>query len=270
MNAIKLISAILGICLFFGNSASGQNKDTTNLEALLIVGHLEDGTSSAMKRMDVIANLFIENGVKVHKFYDDEANWDEITKVSENCNFLVYRGHGSNLGTNGNAGGICINSMVSTFKLMQELKLKDNALVLFKSVCNGAGSSADDDEDIGIVEAKNRVTHYAYPFFEIGASAYYANNYVAGTYRFLKDFFSGIPLKEAYLNSTKHFTTVEFEEVFSRDETKFISIASTPGGGTAIRTSYTNGVKKVESIKSPKGYKIAYVGAADFSIKDMK
>jgi hypothetical protein len=269
MRTIKLILTTLGIYLFFGYSVFGQSNYSSNLKAILIVGHQEDGTRSAIESMDKIASLFLENGVTVYKFYDKQANWDEILNVAKSCSFFVYSGHGSTLGENGNVGGICINSMVSSAELMRNLRLKENALVLFKSVCNGAGSSAGDDLDIGIYEAKKRVSSYAYPFFEVGASAYYANNYGNGVYNFLNDFFSGISLKNAYVNSAKTWTDIEFEEAFSRDRTKSISIASSKGGGTATRTTYTNGVKRVEQIQNPKAYEIAYVGETGFSIRDM-
>lgn len=266
---IKLIFTTLWIGLLLTYPLFAQKNETEQLKAILIVGNQEDGTEGEMEEMDKIANLFKENGVLVYKFYDDKADWNEIVKTAKDCNFLVYSGHGSTMGENGNAGGLCINSMVSSAELVKDLKLKDNALVIFKSVCYGAGSSADDDKDIGIKEAKKRVTNYAYPFFEIGAAAYYANNFGSGVYNFLEDFLSGAALKQAYLNSTKIWAEVEFEEVFSKDNTKFISIASRQGGGTATRTTYINGVKKVEEIESPKGYEIAYVGKADFSIRDM-
>jgi hypothetical protein len=266
---VKLILTTLWICLFCIYPVFCQNNNSKDLKAILIVGHQEDRTKGAIEKMDEIANLFLKKGVLVYKFYDKKADWNEIIKVAKNCNFLLYSGHGSTMGKDGNVGGICINSMISSFELMKNLRLKENALVIFKSVCNGAGSSAGDDNDIGITEAKKRVAYYAYPFFEIGASAYYANNFGNGVYDFLDDFLSGITLKQAYLNSTKTWTNVEFEEVFSRDNTKSFSIASRPGGGTATRTTYTNGVKKVEQVKSPKGYKIAYVGKIGFSIIDM-
>lgn len=270
MKRIKLISIVFWICLFITYPIFAQSTDLTKLKALLIVGHQEDGTKSAIEKMDKIAKLFSENGIKVYKFYNDNANWNEIIKVSKYCNFLVYSGHGSTMGENGNVGGICISSMISTDELLKDLRLKENALVIFKSVCNGAGSSAGDNHDIGIAEAKKRVTYYAYPFFEIGASAYYANNFGDGVYHFLNDFLSGTTLRQAYLTSTKTWTKIEIEETFSRDDTKFISIASTPGGRMATVTTYTNGVKKVEKVKDPKGYKIAYVGNPGFSINDMK
>ena len=266
---LKLLLTTLWMCLSFAYPVFSQNNNPENLKAILIVGHQEDGTKRAMERMDKIADLFSEKGVTVYRYYDDKADWNKIVETAKDCSFLVYSGHGSNMGENGNVGGICINSMVSTAKLMKSLRLKDNALVIFKSVCNGAGSSAGDDIDIGIVEAKKRVSSYAYPFFEIGASAYYANNFGNGVYNFLNDFLSGVPLKQAYHSSTEIWTDVEFEEPFARDKTKSFSIASTPGGGMATRTTYTNGVKKVERVKNPKGYKIAYVGEADFSIKNM-
>ncbi len=248
----------------------GQKTLPTKLKAILVVGHQEDGTENAIERMNKIAELFVEKGVTVYKFYDDEAIWNEIIKVSNDCSFFIYSGHGSTMGENGNVGGIFINSLISTNELIEQLRLKKNSLVIFKSVCYGAGSSAGDDIDIGISEAKKRVTDYASPFFKIGASAYYANNFTDGVYNFLKDFLTGVSLKQAYLNSTKTWTDVEFEETFPIDIKKFYSIASTPGGGISTRTSYTNGVKTVEQIENPKSYEIAYVGNPEFSIKDMK
>jgi|SaaInl3SG_22_DNA_1037383.scaffolds.fasta_scaffold08440_3 hypothetical protein len=266
---VKLVFATICLFLFIAIPAIGQTipKD---LQAILIVGHQEDGTGRAMDNMDKVADVFLANGVSVHKFYDDQANWNQIVETAKDCSFLVYSGHGSNMGENKNVGGLCVNSMVSSYELMSELRLKENALVVFKSVCNGAGSSAGDDYDIGLTEAKKRVTYYAYPFFEIGAAAYYANNFGNGVCDFLSEFLSGVTLKQSYLNSASTWTDVEFEEEFSRDATKLISIASRPGGGTSTRTTYTNGVKKVEQVKSPKGYSIAYVGGATYSIFDLE
>lgn len=264
---IKLILTTLWISLFFMYPVFCQNNNLKNLKAILIVGHQESITKMAIENMNKIANLFSEKGVVVYKFYDEKADWNQIIKVAKNCNFFIYSGHGSRMGENGNAGGICINSMVSSSELMKTLRLKENALVVFQSVCNGAGSSASDEFDIGIAEAKKRVTYYAYPFFEVGASAYYANNFWNGAYDFLKDFLSGITLKESYLNSKTNWTNVEFEEAFSKDKTKSFSIASVPESQTS--TSYTNDNKKIKKTKLPKDYLVAYVGKPGFSIIDM-
>lgn len=266
---IKLILTTLWISLFFMYPVFCQNNNLKNLKAILIVGHQESLTKMAIEDMNKIANLFSEKGVVVYKFYDEKADWNQIIKVAKNCNFFIYSGHGSRMGENGNAGGICINSMVSSSELMKTLRLKENALVVFQSVCNGAGSSASDEFDIGIAEAKKRVTYYAYPFLEIGASAYYANNFWNGAYDFLNDFLSGITLKEAYLNSKSSWTNVEFEEVFSKDKTKSFSIASLPEEESQTSTSYTNDNKKVKKVKLHKRYSVAYVGKPGFSIIDM-
>lgn len=261
-----VILGLLSLSFFSG----GQNRLASGLKAVLIVGPQEDQTPLAKQSMNRIAKLLESNGVVAYRFYDDEADWNKIRSVSSECSFFIYSGHGSTLGPNGNVGGLCIKTMISTKELISELKLKDNALVLFQSVCYGAGSTAGDDEDIGIDEAKNRVSHYASPFFQIGASAYYANNFQDGVYNFLNDFLAGEPLKKAYQKSAEEWTTIEFDEPFSSDSKKFSSIASTPGGGTAIRTTYINGVKKVEEVKSPKSYEIACIGNPEFSIRFMK
>ena len=263
-------NAIIFILLLFGSSLLySQKNNPEKLRALLIVGKQEDGTKKAIDRMDILAQLFEKNGVQVFKFYDDKAVWEDIIKVSKDCSFLVYAGHGSIMGKDGNAGGIYITRMISTKELLSTLKLKENALVLFKSVCRGAGSSAGDNGDIGIEEAKKRVTHYAYPFFEIGAAAYYASNYVTGIDDFLEDFFAGKTLKQAFINSA-NWVDIEFETSFSGYSEKMFSIASSKGEGTITKTRYLNGEKIISHVKAYKKYNIAFVGPADFTINKMQ
>lgn len=269
MKTTTLLSVfVLG--LLFAVPSFGSLPSGTSLNALLIVGHQEDGTAAAIEDMNRIAKLFKRYGVRVHKYYDQKAQWNDIVKTAKDCHFLVYCGHGSTMGKNGNAGGLCIRPFISTKRLLAELKLPDNALVVFKSVCRGAGSSAGDKGDIGLPMARNRVCHYAYPFFEVGATAYYANNYPREVSRFLEDILKGVPLQEAYTKTATRFTTIEFEEPFKRDPSKFFSIASRKGGRTGTRITYTNGVKSVEEFIAPKSYEIAYIGPPEFSIRAMK
>lgn len=259
------------LCCFWCFVSLGQSS--TPLQALLIIGYEPFGeiSQSKIKGMNEIAALLQQHDIVVHQYYHTEATWDNIVAKAKQCHILIYSGHGSWLGQDGKAGGLCLNpSSVSTAKILEELQLQDNALVIFKSVCMGAGSSAGDDDDIGIQEARERVRHYANPFFQIGAAAYYANNYKRGTLKFLSDFLDGVPLQEAYQTSTKLWTTIEFEVPFEYDTTKMFSIASSPGGGTAVRTTYINGVKTVEKIPNPKNYSIAYVGAPVYSIRHLK
>jgi len=267
MKSIQLIAVVLTLCSAFTKNSYSQTTVAKGLEAILVVGPQEGFTRSSIREVDRIGEVFEEHGVIVHKFYDEKAVWEDIVAVAPRVSFFVYCGHGSKLGKNSRAGGICINPMVSTARLLEELKLKENALVVFKSVCRGAGSSADDDEDIGIVEAKDRVENYAYPFFEIGAGAYYANNYVGGCEDFLKDFLAGDSLKEAFLESAKTWTEIEFEEEFPNYPDKQYSIASREGHGTTTRWTTTNGKTVKEKIPTIKGYKIAYVGSPSFNIR---
>ena len=264
----SLLMLLLTSFLAIGDLKAQSYK---HLKALLIVGEQQDGTKSSMERMDDIATLFQSYGIAVYKFYDEDAEWTEITRVAPECSFLVYDGHGSTMGDGGKAGGLCINSMVSAQDIRQNLKLRNNALVLFQSVCYGAGSSAGDDDDIGLQEAKNRVSEYADSFFDVGARGYYANNYTSGIYHFLNDFLGGENLKQAYLNSTNTWTDIEFQASCEKLTNSYFSIASSPDrGGVVTRTRYSNGVKSVEQIPDHKDYDIACVGLPDLDIKDFK
>lgn len=258
---------ITAIFVFIAQLVFSQDN-SDKLHAVLIIGHQEDLTQSAMDQMDDIGDLFEENGVITHKFYDDKAEWEEIKKLSGKCSFLVYSGHGSTLGEN-SVGGLCIESLVSSEKLMSEFKLKKNALVCFQSVCLGAGSTAGDDDDIGVELAKERVSSYAYPFFEIGATAYYANNFTDGVLGFLSDFLEGESLDMAYTTSLHGWSDVELTEAFERDNSKQIVISAQAGGGTATRTSWVNGVKTVTQIITPKSYDVAYVGPKTLTVNEL-
>jgi len=246
-----------------------DGRPFASLTAVLVVGPQEDGTLAAEKSMDEIADLLIGHGVTVHRFYAENADWEKIKIVAKSANFFIYSGHGSTLGEGGKTGGLCLKTMVSSKKMMEDLQLKDNAMVIFKSVCRGAGSSASDDGDIGIQEALVRVSDYAKPFFQTGASCYYANNIGNGCQSFLADFFSGKTIQECFEISARSWAKIEFSKPYVFDSKKVISIASTEWEGTTTRTTYTNGVKTVEEFPSTKNYDIAYVANPGFTIKDM-
>ena len=172
------------------------------------------------------------------------------------------------MGEDGKSGGLCLKTMVTSKAIIEGLQLKTNSVVIFKSVCRGAGSSAGDDGDIGITEALKRVTDYSKPFFDIGASCYYANNMGSGCFSFIKNFFSEKPVKDCFELSAKTWSKIEVSKKYKYDSFKQISIASHDWGGTVTRTTYTNGIKKVEKVASSKSYAIAYVANPNFSIKD--
>jgi len=260
--------------------------------AVLVVGPLEDGTQAAIHEMDEIRDYLENQGVRVKTFYGKNANWYKIKEAANGANFFIYSGHGGSLGENGNVGGLFLTHSVSSQDIINGLRLARNSIVIFKSVCNGAGSSAGDDGDIGINEATKRVTYYSKPFFEVGAACYYANNLGDGCLDFLKDFFEGKTIKECFINSTQSWWTqtttrngvttvekvlgedpqadIEFEKSYKYNRKMNISIASTNWGGSSTLTTYRNGVKTVKQVPSSKGYSIAYVSDPNFSIKKLK
>lgn len=262
---MKFLSIIL-LFIFLPFSNFGQAK----LKAILVVGNNQAGTADAIKSMNNVAAVLTKNNVEVQKFYDNNANWEDIVAASKGASFFIYNGHGSKMGENGKAGGLCIKSMVSSEQIIKELQLKKNAFVLFQSVCRGAGSSADDDNDIGLEEALDRVSHYSSPFFKVGATAYLATNSNDGVASCLEDFFSGKSLGECFNKHINPFYKLETSQNYRFDNTKKIAIASSDWGGTSIRTTYTNGVKTVEEIPSHKDYSIAFVGNPHYSIKDLR
>jgi len=260
--------------------------------AVLVVGPQEDGTQEAIYDMEKMGDYLKNQGVNVKTFYGNKANWNEINKASNGASFFIYSGHGGSLGENGNAGGLFLSNSVSSQDIVNDLHLKRNSVVIFKSVCNGAGSSAGDDGDIGINEAIKRVSYYSKPFIEIGAACYYANNLGDGCLSFLKDFFDGKTIKECFVNSTQSWWTqttntngvksvekvlsedpladIEIEKSYKYARNMNISIASTNWGGTVTRTSYINGVKSVKQVPSSKSYNISYVADPNFSINKLK
>ena len=239
-----------------------------NTTAVLVVGtHIM--SNSTISKMNAIGDFLESRGVRVKKFYDEKSNWEEIKIASRNAHFFIYSGHGSNMGKNG-TGGLVLKKYITNEQIEKELKLRDNAIVLFQSVCRGAGSSAGDDGDIGIKLAEERVSDYAEPFLHIGASCYYANNWDDGCLDFLKDFFKGESVADCFKNSTGHWTKVELNKKYVYDPKYNVGLASHQGSGIVTHTSIVNGVKTVKEVPASKDYNIAYVGYDYFNIRKIK
>lgn len=106
----------------FNNSAKVYFN--TPLEAVLLVGNTEEGTASSIKKMNEVALIFEKNKIKVTKFYNRNTNWEAIIIAAKTASFFVYSGHGSTMGINGNTGGLCLNKMITTEQILNELQLK--------------------------------------------------------------------------------------------------------------------------------------------------
>jgi len=272
---------ILSFALF-GISLSSQaitleefnysNKGNLNipLEAVLVVGNTEGGTASAIKKMNEVALIFEKNKIKVTKFYNKNTNWESIKTAAKTASFFVYSGHGSNMGLNGNTGGLCLNEMITTEQILKELQFKKNAIVLFKSVCGGAGSSAFDTKDIGIEEAITRVSDYAQPFFTIGAACYYADNYDGGINLFLTELFVGKTIEQCYKSTTKYdYVNHEIEKPFLSDSNKQISISSHINYGIRKIYVYENQKFIIKKVPAFRDYDIALVGNPSFKFTEL-
>jgi hypothetical protein len=235
------------------------------LKAVLIVGDQQDGTINAIEDMEEIHSFFKSKNVNVSTFYHPKTSWEDIVKASKDASFFVYSGHGMSW-PDGKYGGLALNEAISSEEIINDLRLKANAIIIFKSVCGGAGSSASDDGDIGIKKAIERVSDYSKPFLSIGASAYYANNFGEGCLSFLNDFFEGKTMKECFDNSIGWSAKLEIDQKYKYDRIKSIGLASCDWGGTVTKTSYINGVKSVREVPATKDYDIAYVANPTYSI----
>ena len=235
---------------------------------MLVIGSdvNQKNAEAQMKKIE----LFLDSmNFKVHTFYDPNNSWDDIKKASKDASVFIYRGHGTHLGIDGGFGGIVIDEFVSGKRIADELKFNNSPLVMFISVCGGAGSSAGDETDIGISEAQDRVFGSALPFFLVGAKGYYANNYESGVLGCLRLMSENKTLGEAYEITANKWTGIELIEPIddNRVNTSYqIGISSRKGGGKSTITRTRNGVKTIKEVVSPKGYPVAFAGDPNYRL----
>ena len=253
-----------------GETVALSRDSLSRIKAILVVGPVEESTSAFIEETEEIASYLRGLGVQVKVFYDPAAKWNDIVRESAGAHIFFYSGHGSKMGVQGKAGGLCLSDggMVSSATIIRDLTLHKNALVLFAKVCMGAGSSAGDDSDIGVAEAVERVSNYALPFVRIGAAGYYANNYYHSMLPFLRGFFNKKNLKQVYSETASRYSHIETFEKFSYSPRLEVSVASCDHEGFSTRTTYTNGVKRVEQVPLFKNYDVAYVGIPGFTVLD--
>ena len=178
------------------------------LKAVLLVGPIDGNTGTwtmeEIDNMDLAAQVLIDHGVEVHKFYPGTGTFAEIEAAAEGAHFLLYRGHGVYDGIipYPNVGGFYLSSgYYSPDRIKTNLHLAPNAIVMLYGCFTAGSSSAPGDElDIGITEASRRVAQYSAPFFQIGAAGYYANWFGNAFESFLTNLFAGQTLGSAYEN----------------------------------------------------------------------
>jgi len=262
---------VLAFFVLFTNCIQSQSADSKQLVAVLVVGHVEESTKEDIEQMNRVANFLTTHGVKVHKFYDKKAQWKLVAPAARDCNFFVYSGHGAEVEKHFLPGILCIEPMVSSTELRKNLKFSKKPLVIYKSVCFAAGSSASDTKDIGVDEAKRRVLHYARVYQDIGASAYYAVNFDDTMVAFLKLFFNGVTLRDAVLKNIDPGCKIEIDTKHPMIGGYSYSVVSDKSSGTCTRITYFSDKRKeVKQYPCFQEYNIAYVGPPNLKITDIR
>lgn len=174
------------------------------LKAVLLVGPIDgdDGswTTQEKDNMDLAAAELEANGVTVYKFYTPNNNWAQITAAANGAHFLFYRGHGVYWGEMPSppVGGFALKDrFASADDIRNDLHLAPNAIIMLYG-CFTAGSASNDPAPISSAEAQRRVAQYSDPFFDIGASGYYADWFGNAFQMFVRYLFQGQTLGQAY------------------------------------------------------------------------
>jgi len=265
-----LLTCVFILPIFQKIYASSVTKPKT---AILIVG--QDATEKAEELLDDLAELFISNQITPKKFYFPNADWTSIKKAAVSTDFFIYCGHGfSNGGLTGEFGGMYINEFVTAQKIATELTFTHKPVIIYQQACGSAGSSAGDPDDIGIKTARKRISDTATPFFISGAGAYFASNWLGGSYSFLKHFLAGKSIYECFVNNSEWEDIVLNAPFTNIPEIKGLNIGiAGSGSGRNISITYVNGVKYktiTESNPRKRQYNTAFIGPQDFVFADIE
>lgn len=262
MHPLKRILSLL-VYLFLPFFLSAQTARPDTLRAVLIVGPQEESTLSSIREMRKIDTLLRSKGVQVKTFYNEKATKTSVLKAMQGAHIVVYDGHGTTLGDSSKPGGLVLyDTNISSADIVSGVKLGHHALVLFQSVCMAAGSSASDEADIGLMEAEKRVSAYAEPFIRAGAADYFAVNFIGDGYDFLEQYLAGESPKSIFNEQASSWSKLEMLTAWKRMKGYEIGVAGNKSSGSFERTTWVNGVKKVESKPCFKEYNLAWVGKA--------
>jgi len=271
-NKLRIIAALLILLICYTAKGLSQSADTSQLTAVLVVGHVEESTKAYISHMNTTAAFFARQGIKVYKFYDKNAKMDDIVRVAAECNFFVYSGHGSEVQKRYVPGIMCIDKMVSSVELLDKVKFTKKPLVIYNFVCSAAGSTESDTCDIQLNEARRRTLHYATTFADMGASGYYATNYDGSVVSFLKIFFKGKSLLQTFNDNMIEGVVKEKESFHPKYRDLTYVITSSPAYGMQCIPVYKPdgkfiGFKKVPGFKT---YDMALLGPAGLTMDDIR
>ena len=206
-----------------------------------LIVNAPDGSLSS-NDISLMRQILSSEGYAVTVLEGGRATWPAVKSNAQGAHVFVYSGHGSNQGYEG-TGGLCLSGsarhdIVSSFTVEKEVKLAPGALVIFKSVCGGAGSSASDRGTISTAEAVKRVSAYSHAFFNMGAEAYFADNTggrdECGAVTFLRLMTQGQTLKQAYDARSATWFDQRYFEVLDYDPSKKVAVAQSNWGDSSF------------------------------------
>jgi hypothetical protein len=233
-----------------------------NIKVVIVVGPVEEMTDEFINQQKKLSGLLKSIGIQVKEIYPPN-DWKTLVHEAEGANLFIYSGHGSKFGKNNVAGGICLSDGIwNPDQLKADLQLSKNALILFNHVCGGAGSSASDKNDIGINEAIKRVSDYSKPFFEIGAKAYYANNYNYSLISFIKSFLNGNCIQDIHNSEANLFNYKSKSKTYKYNNEMEIAV-----GSRVFNANNSSGSKTTETERKTVDYNISYVGPPYFNLE---
>jgi hypothetical protein len=240
-------------------------EQLNKIKVVMVVGN--DAAQCTNEQLKV--NTFLlANGIKVTFFYSAFCEWEAIKKASEGAHIFIYAGHGitlpsqldNNTLSEGKEGTLFLKEgIIDGQKLVEGLRLHKNALVLFNHACSSAGSSADDNGDIGITEATRRVVDYAKPFVKLNVGSYYANNRCDYLIPMLTKFFYGVKIQDIYNHDASEFDKIENRKLHPYNNNYEVAVS-----GQFSYQKYSDG----SVIKAFKTYDAAYVGVPNFTVND--
>lgn len=178
------------------NSLNGINKkcrvitkdSISRIKAVLIIG---DGfnVSENSYIYDTLEKTLTKSNIKLIKIYPS-TSLDVIKKTTSGANIIIYIGHG------GLDNGMYLSETRILPKDFKALNFAKNHIIIFQHACYSAGSSENDKGDIGVEEAKKRVTNYSKGFINNGAGLYLATNTNNGASKFLSLFTKGMSIED--------------------------------------------------------------------------
>ena len=215
-----------------------------------------------------VCAYLLKIGINVNFFSSNNCRWEDVKKASEGAHIFIYAGHGitlpsqldNNTLSEGKEGTLYLKEgIIDGKKLVEGLRLHKNALVLFNHACSIAGSSANDNEDIGITEATRRVVDYAKPFVKLNVGSYYANNRCDYLIPMLTKFFYGVKIQDIYNHDASEIEKIENRKLHPYNNNYEVAVS-----GQFSYEKYSDG----SVIKKSKTYDVAYVGIPNFTVND--